>query len=530
MSQANKTDKSDENQVRLFSARDGVASLICVSAFSLLLLVASPAIANDGTETGLLPIANDTKVTGYLRQYVGVNLSDAPETPQNDKYDFSMLRTTLLMQFTSDLGWGHFVGIGRFSSEQMTNYLDRLRDLTGVTGPRSDFRNKYSEQNELREAYLDLNLSENITARVGKQQVVWGETDFFQAMDVIHGYNQTWRGFLEPENEEWRKPLWLINVNFLFPKANSSLQLIVRPGIDNHDALGNTYDMFGGRWSQNGSRGFNTEGLIPVNYEHSKGDADKLSYGARWSGNLDEVAYTLNYYHTLNQDPVVNIADLSGGFNPLYRSFGEAPKNGFAEFIFPEIDIFGATVNKTFTSINTSFRAELAYTPDKPYNFGMPDTPASGGNGVIKKDTLRSMVGLDKPLRTQTLLGTSGPTSISLQLFDTWILDYKKSEQIVDFGSEKKEHSPLLTALVMMPYRNDSITYSFAVIHDLAYGGMIYVPGVNISIGDHWRVLLEGDFFQGGKYKKSSTDPSGQSLIGAYHYNNQLAVRVSYQF
>jgi hypothetical protein len=106
MSQANKTDKSDENQVRLFSARDGVASLICVSAFSLLLLVASPAIANDGTETGLLPIANDTKVTGYLRQYVGVNLSDAPETPQNDKYDFSMLRTTLLMQFTSDLGWG----------------------------------------------------------------------------------------------------------------------------------------------------------------------------------------------------------------------------------------------------------------------------------------------------------------------------------------------------------------------------------------------------------------------------------------
>ena len=332
------------------------------------------------------------------------------------------------------------------------------------------------------------------------------------------------------KNEEWRKPLWLANLQYFSVNSDNSLQLVLRPGIDDDDAMGNSLDTFGGRWSLNGSRGFNTAGLIPVNYDHSKADADDPSYGIRWSGTALGVSYTLNYYHTLSQDPVVNFADLSGGFNPAFQAYGDAPENGFAEFIYPEIDIFGATLNGYLENINATFRAELAYTPDKPYNFGFANTPSAGGNGIIEKDTLRSMIGLDKPLRTQSWLGTSAPTSISLQLFDTWIIDHKDSEQVVDFGSPKKEHSSILTALIMMPFRHDSVNLSFAAIYDLAYDGTILVPGVSLSFGDHWRLMFEADFFNGGRYKSDPTDPQGQSLIGAFHNSDQAMARITYQF
>jgi len=478
----------------------------------------------------------DFRISGYLRQHLATNLSDVPETQEDDKYDLAMARTTLLLQADADLGWAYGVAIGRVTREYMTDYLDRLEDLTAVTGamntpslPRSDFENHYNDE-ELREAYLDIPMGSKFSARIGKQQVVWGETDFFQAMDVIHGYDQTWRAFLEPENEEWRKPLWLIDLQYFSVNSDNSVQLVLRPGIDDDDAMGNSLDTFGGRWSLNGSRGFNTAALIPVNYDHAKADADDPSYGIRWSGTALGVGYTLNYYHTLSQDPVVNFADLSGGFNPAFRAYGEAPLNGFAEFIYPEIDIFGATLNGYLESINATFRAELAFTPDKPYNFGFANTPSAGGNGVIEKDTLRTMIGLDKPLRTQSLLGTSAPTSMSLQLFDTWIIDHEDSEQVVDFGSPKKEHSSILTALMMMPFRHDSVNLTFAVIYDLAYEGTILVPGVSLSFGDHWRVMFEADFFNGGRYKSGPMDPQGQSLIGAFHNSDQALARITYQF
>ncbi|MDY6829269.1 MAG: DUF1302 family protein [Pseudomonadota bacterium] len=480
--------------------------------------------------------AADVRISGYVREHLASNLSDVPETPEDDKYDLAMARTTLLLQADADLGWAYGVAIGRLTREYMTGYLDRLEDLTALTGalnapplPRSDFQQQYNDE-ELREAYLDIPMGLQFTARIGKQQVVWGETDFFQAMDVIHGYDQTWRAFLEPENEEWRKPLWLLNLQYFAVESDTAVQVVLRPGIDDDDAMGNSLDTFGGRWSLNGSRGFNTAALIPVNYNHSKADADEPSYGIRLSGSVLGFGYSLNYYHTLSQDPVVNFADLSGGFNPTFRGYGEAPENGFAEFIYPEIDIFGATLNGYLAPINATFRAELAFTPDKPYNFGLANTPSAGGNGVIEKDTLRAMIGLDKPLRTQGWLGTSAPTSISLQLFDTWILDHEDSEQVVDFGSPKKEHSSILTALVMMPFRHDSVTFTFAVIYDLAYDGTILVPGLSLSFGDHWRVMLEADFFNGGRYKNSPMDPQGQSLIGAFHYSDQALARISYQF
>jgi hypothetical protein len=74
---------------------------------------------------------------------------------------------------------------------------------------------KFSEQQEnkrkfeykLREVYVDLALPP-FSLRLGRQQVTWGETDNFRALDVINPLDLRWHWSREPW-EDVRIPLWM---------------------------------------------------------------------------------------------------------------------------------------------------------------------------------------------------------------------------------------------------------------------------------------------------------------------------------
>ena len=419
------------------------------------------------------------ELNGYIRHYMSFNLDNVPETNGNDSGKMSMNRLSLLMQLKGPLGPANFTAIGRISREQMTSYLRDLQNSARATSPDTDFSSRYDE-NELRELYLDMPVGQRIKLRLGKQQVVWGETDFFQAMDVVHGYDQSWRSFLEPENEEWRKPLILGNAQVAVPELKGNLQLLVRPGLDRAKDIGNTYDMFGGRWSQNRSKGFNLNSnvvfALPINYHHPDGDTDKAHYGGRWSGTLgpnDDLAYSLNYYHTQAQNPVI-FADATAPFG--------------LSFIHPTIDIYGGTLSGKvpLDFLDTVFRAEVAYVPNQPFN--------NSTLGVEKKNIIRSMLGLDTNLRLERILGTCNASMLSLQVFDTYILDYKSSDQITNaFGSMEKEHTTWLTGIFTLPYRSDTIKGQLVVVQDVSNGGGIIAP----SLEFHVRTQLAGQTGRG---------------------------------
>ncbi|WP_442975164.1 DUF1302 family protein, partial [Salmonella enterica] len=136
-------------------------------------------------------------------------------------------------------------GVVRADREAKTSYLaelERLRVTTGTTGgDRRSILENY-DQTELRELWGEFKLGDRTTWRIGKQQIVWGESDFFHAMDLVHGYDLSWRLFLEGENEEWRKPLILLSTKIRVPEANGMLAAYVRPGFDRCQDIGNTYD------------------------------------------------------------------------------------------------------------------------------------------------------------------------------------------------------------------------------------------------------------------------------------------------
>ena len=84
---------------------------------------------------------------------------------------------------------------------------------------------------ELRELFVDFELGE-MQARVGKQQVVWGQADGLRILDVVNPLS--FREFILPDFEDRRIPLWMVNAEV--PVGEATLQILWIPD--------QTYDEF----------------------------------------------------------------------------------------------------------------------------------------------------------------------------------------------------------------------------------------------------------------------------------------------
>lgn len=454
-------------------------------------------------------------ISGYVREHVSVNLADPPETAEDDKLDYSMVRTTLRLDVEGEVGPVRITAIGRASREVETDYLERLENLGAAGG---DIMDEYNEE-DLREAYIEFDIGERTSLRLGKQQVAWGETDFFAGLDIVHGFDFTWRSFLEPENEERRKPFVMANATIQFPEVDGSLQFLVRPGKSNDTDIGNTFDLFGGRWANQPNKGVDfLTALVPFNFDHPDGDTNDTTGGVRWSGVAGPVNYSVAFLQNFNPDPVVNVTP------PVIGILGE--------FIYPIVDTFGFTLSGYSKATDAVWSTELAYTVDKPYNIGS-GAFIPGFGGIIEKDTLRTMVRMDKQVNLSSWLGTGRPSFFSVQLFDSWLVDFDKADDIVDlagFAALKEEHSAIITAILAMNYNNDRLNPTLAAGYDLSYGGGFFIPSVQFVFGDNWRLKVEADLFFDDGSNEAGGDSSDTHLFGYFAHNDQLAVRLTYQF
>ncbi|MCW0217672.1 MAG: hypothetical protein OJI67_05045, partial [Prosthecobacter sp.] len=406
-------------------------------------------------------------LSGYVRAWASMNLEDQPELSRVGKDSFgklSMLRGSLLLDLDVKTGPVKWKAIGRLDREYKTNYLSDLEELratNGTTGSNRSITENYNDA-QIRELWAEIPIGDRVTVKFGKQQLVWGESDFFQAMDLVHGYDYSWRLFFEGENEEWRKPLILLSTKIRIPEANGMLAAYVRPGWDRCEDIGNTYDINGGRWFFQPYRGFDLSAVTDKNCDHKDGDMDDATYGIRWSGEAYGLNYSVAYLTTFAADPVAS--------STAFPHQGVPATGGVFDRIHPKIDVLGVTVSGYSESLDAVLSAEVAFTKDQPYNVGTggfnQGNPAIGGGigiglaGIKKKDTLRTMLRIDKDLNFQDLLGTSRPSFSSVQLFNTQVLSYDGREDLTRlfaFGTPLNEHSTILTMFTGLNYKNDTI-------------------------------------------------------------------------
>lgn len=518
--------------------RKDSSSIMKVGGFLLgcggLMAVSSTALAAPGYGGDDEPFFN-FGYSGYLRTTVAVNLEDHQETAADDKWRMNQAELTLNLDFDIKTGPLNWKVITRFDKEYQTDYLDDIQERMDATGAmfgvsgnysgaqpqRGDFMDQYETTDEvfdwLREVYFDVNLfDDRLLLRVGRQQLVWGESDFFQAMDVVHGYDYRGRLFYE-NNEEWRKPLMLFNFNLDLYELGGSLNWFIRPGWDREEDMGSSYNIEGGRWIPHPYRGVDfTQFTDSYNEDHDSGDWSDMTYGIRWNGSWGSVGYSLAYLKTYNPAPIVNPHSSGSGNGAIaafgvtgpIEAYGEEPNNPntfLGDWMYPEIDVFGVTVNYFSMAMDATLSAEIAYIPNKPYNYGSLDSALPGWNGVKEKDTINVMLRIDKEFKWMEALGTHRPSLSSIQLFDTWILGHDDKDELVEFasfGSKKKEHQAYLTVFSLLNFHRDTINPFIVLGTDLSKGGGFAIPGVEFVWGDNWRLKVEADLWWNDGDKK----------------------------
>lgn len=535
--------------------------------------------------------------SGYVRQHLALSVDDpsdqAPGVPtsrvaeSDNKGDLTMARSTLLIQGVGNVddlfSW---TVIARGSYEYETDYLNDLNnnyvDSVPILNAGANLTEQYEQTTsgsdqrwEFREAYVDFSTG-SIDWRIGKQQVIWGETDVFHPNDVIHGFNFAWHSVFEPENEEVRKPLLLINAIWdLSEELDGSLQLIYRPGWDAKEAIGNTYDFQGGRWAQNGARGANYTGLVPIDYKHKDGDYQDANYGFRWDGNTGEdgdITYSFSYYHGLALDPViVSLLDdpEQTANSSLNIGIGANGPDGTGSneyglvsdvFVYQMVDTFGASLSGYLEATDAVYRVEVSYTPDRWFGnlnnpVQMSDIFAANYGRVEEFDVTTITFGYDTNARLMNVIGTSSPGLLSFQIFDTHINGYSKGtpcksggvvapvncaggsgDALVNaFGGVHEEDTWIGTVKFTMPYMNDTLIYDLTALWDFTDGGTMFLPSIEKHIGAHWRLRLEGNLFFGGNkgdafINSSQVGSDGASLIGSFDKASQVVARITYQF
>lgn len=307
-------------------------------------------------------------------------------------------------------------------------------------------------EDKLREIYLDFKLKNlPVSFRIGRQQVIWGESDQFRLMDIWNPLDTSWH----MQQESWdniRVPLWLAkglwDIGQVGPLSNAFLEVVYNP-FDfepnvNLDFLPQPWAMpfpnpiRNGQLQQIGAGYFATQfdmqGTSFRQGDFKRNPRDASEVGARFHAVTPQgVEFTVNYLyaHTrqvgannpvaLKVDEVDLITNQLGGVFTFLdqpgRPIPAATALVKARTQFPYNHIFGLTANyfdETFTS--AVFRLETVYVTDEPYltsefsklppvklcqsrggSLACITTPGRAPQGYDQRDSWAGMIGFDRP-------------------------------------------------------------------------------------------------------------------------------------
>lgn len=302
---------------------------------------------------------------------------------------------------------------------------NRLNDLPD--------RDDIKFDNDLREFYIDFRLKQiPLSVRMGRQQIVWGETDNFRLLDRTNALDLSWH--LQQESwDELRIPYWmfkgLYDIGRIGPLSDTFIEAYYNPG----DWYPNKRKFLPRPWSlpltnpldlaedSFAAVGQPLSGLYNDTRLFQQGDYKRnpdgnSQVGVRFNGVTPQsVQFTLNYFYQRwsGGDDGTNSAAFRGLVDPVEAndaiSRGELP----IVAIFPYVHCFGFSLNYSDEDYTqTVFRMETIYEIGVPFldtskqfsreagAYNNPFVPiVLGGDvfGVSKKDMWKGSLAFDRP-------------------------------------------------------------------------------------------------------------------------------------
>ena|GEM_PF-1964947 len=439
--------------------------------------------------------AIEVEFGGFVKNQIGVWLDKDPEYGRDGRSagDLEINRTTLQLETLFRLR----PDLRLFSIVRAVKEPHYKGEVTGAYDPTNPFAtfsavdapdDRYEEfdfEECMRELYLDMDLSPTFNLRIGKQQVVWGESDNFRMMDIINPLDLSW----SPISESWkdvRIPLWMVKGNWLVPRLDANIEAFWIPGFDDQRVNKTPFDYVGGKWFPTIPPGITGTGtlasrwgmtswmfdLIPNNVP--KKNIEHSQFGARWLQTKRGVTYGLSAITMFFHDPVIA---------PHWAPSAEYPLGISREY--PRQNVFGASADWYWDRLKTVFRVEGGYFPDVTYHTGYPLAGGAMNLPLMEKDVIKYMIGFDRP----TIIRWINPnrsTFITGQAFHTWVLSFDDDDTLVTafYPIPIHECAQMYTLGFSTGYRHDTILPTIFLGYDPRGNGMLlascdFIPAWN---------------------------------------------------
>jgi hypothetical protein len=443
-------------------------------------------------------LGGEFELSGHLETIAGWRLQDSdidwPDRPgerTRDAGDLGNLRNTLQLEFEYTLG-DHvsIFGIYRFAYEASF-------DIQSVD-QRARSTDYLDEQ--LRELYLMLDFDE-WTIKIGKQQLVWGETDALRMADVINPLDVSWRWTGPEAWEDLRRGVRMAVITYAperFIHNAVSLEAVFIP----EDFQAAYLPHAGSNWEPTFDLPWD---LFRNAVRASEPNDNNDEYGFRIRGMFKGVELSIFDFYGRKDGATVDLDKFLG-----FLVFGT---HGIDFCDYPKFNTTGITANWYEPIVTkTVFRFEGSYTFDEPMN--------DLAFVLRKRDTINFMVGFDRP----TWIRSLNPITtffLSFQYFHRTILDWSDTEGLVDAFQSNDRHQDIITFLIQGQYANSVYTPELLFAYDFS-GTWWLKPQFKWTYSGNWAFTLGANLF----YAPTNRD----SIWGGVRDNDEIFLRIRYSF
>jgi len=361
--------------------------------------------------------------------------------------------------------------------------------------------------------------------RVGKQIVVWGETDSFRLMDQINPLDQR-RGITDVEFETTVLPIWLVRSEYYFQVQSSWLQdlgveFIFNPNADfrGDEAIVPGNDK-AGIWAPSLKMRFRRLAELlghypprPFDYIHigslsalidhpDSFDSDGFEYGLRIKAVIQDTIITLNAFYGRDNNPItVNDMTRAPGIEVSPddgRLILHPPLRGY----YPLMRFAGFTLTRDFENLYISALGGVAPVLRVEAFYAWENTFAvDGGNRTKKYDEIRWALGIDWKIWWR-LINERAAFMISPQIFNRRILNAPDMGLTSTTGLVRDDNYQ--TSLLMnTSYFHNKIQPQVVWVRDILQRANMFIMQCTYERSDVWNYTLGTVLFNGAKSERA---------------------------
>lgn len=433
--------------------------------------------------------------------------------------------------------------IGRYARQTETEVDNAIPSPDKFGIGRGDVRtfngHKYFEDLTLREAYIYSDLTGlpggDGFVSIGKQQVVWGESDGFRLADIVNPLDLSWHFFLEPF-PDIRQTMPLLRF-FYYPNMLKGQSVRLETVW--------TWD-------------FESTDFAPVycNFTGSPTDRRKACPpggavpGAFWNFGFDQTAVPINNKPdgfpsagaigervTFKPTDFGPLTDYEISVYDYYRHYDFPVANnhrsdGSFQFSYPSQNVMGVTFNRFYSDFLFWKDANIVFRGEGTYTDKFPLTGRAGE--LVKRSAFKWVMGFDRPTDLPWWAGDFGKlmgispegrtTFLAVQWFQTYIAHEKQGESGPETGP--RQWPTIVTFYAGQRWlTGEELQPGIFIAYEEPQGNILYQPSVSYRYGNYLIFGLTYNMFEsfsGGKRR--------DGFFGPFLQRDELMGKVTFQF